>query len=158
MIDLAQRVASRFSIAYRVALRYRSKLAADLGVDEFAKELESHLKLDGRQIRIDTKGFAGSRQTVYVSFVNLPHGVGSAGGGAEAMNNRMVFSVEGFSKEGGPPPAGKVKVQLTASSLPSEYRLRAKSGPPNAVVKYLADFINKVVKEVPPKYTHTQQP
>lgn len=42
------------------------------------------------------------------------------------------------------------------STLPREYALRAKTGTPSQVAQYLAIFINKVVQEVPPKFTHTR--
>ncbi len=131
--------------------------AAVLDRAAFIAELESLLNLDGRRIIVN-RPILGSSATVYINFINLPEGVGGAGGGAEAENNRMMFSVGDFTKEGGPPPSGKVKVEMKLSMLPREYKLRAKSGPPQAAAKYLADFINKVVKEVPPHFTHTKQP
>ena len=80
------------------------------------------------------------------------------GGGAEAENNRMLFSIKGFGKETphSPPPTGKVKIEMMTSSLPREHKLRGRTGTPAQVAKYLADFLNKVVKEVEPKFTHTK--
>ena len=99
--------------------------------------------------------FAGSGgDRVYVNFFNLPPGIGAAGGGAEGENNRMMFTVEGFGDEG--KPASKVTVEMTTSALPREFRLRKKSGPPGAIARYLADFLGKVVRDVPPHFTHTK--
>lgn len=143
---LVQKVATRFS-------------AENGGSEEFIKMVESHLNLDGRQVTFDNVSrLGGSRyDTVFVNFINLPKGVGGAGGRAEAENNRMLFSIEGFGKETphSPPPTGKVKIELRVSALPREYKLRGKTGTPAQVAKYLADFLNKVVKEVEPKFTHS---
>jgi len=145
--DLTKRVATRFA-------------AESGGSEEFIKMVESHLNLQGRQIKFDNVSkLAGVRyDTVFVNFINLPKGVGSAGGGAEAENNRMAFSIKGFGKETphSPPPTGKVQVEHRLSAMPREYRLRGKTGTPAQVAKHLADFLNKVVKEVEPRYTHTK--
>jgi hypothetical protein len=147
--QLVQKVATRFA-------------AENGGSEEFIKLVESHLNLQGRQISFDNLNrFDGPRyNNVYVNFINLPQGYGRAGGGAEAENNRMLFSIAGFGKENphSPPPTGKVKLEVRVSSLPSQYRLRGKTGIPAQVAKYLADFLNKVVKEVEPRYTHSTPP
>lgn len=130
------------------------------GSEEFIKAVEAHLNLQGRQIRFDNVSkLAGTRyDTVFVNFINLPKGIGGAGGGAEAENNRMLFSIGGFGRETphSPPPTGKVKIEMLVSAMPREYRLRGRTGTPAQVAKYLADFLNKVVKEVEPKFTHTK--
>lgn len=146
---LIQKVATRFS-------------AESGGSEEFIKMVESNLNLQGRQISFDNVNrFApkGKQFTmVHVQFINLPTGVGGAGGGAEAMNNRMTFSIEGFGGEtpNSPPPTGKVKIEHRTSFLPRANNLRGKTGTPAQVAKYLADFLNKIVKEVEPKFTHTR--
>lgn len=144
---LVQKVAARFA-------------AEGGGSEEFIKAAESQLDIKGRQVSFDNVSrLAGTRyDTVFVHFYNLPKGVGRAGGGAEAENNRMMFKVEGFGKETphSPPPTGKVKIEMMVSALPREYRLRGKTGTPAQVAKYLADFLNKVVKEVEPRFTHSQ--
>lgn len=96
-------------------------------------------------------------ESVYVNFVNLPEGAGGGGGGAEAENNRMSFWIHGFygAEPHASPPSGKVKIEHANSALPREYRLRGKSGKPEVIAKYLADFLNRVVVEVPPRWTHT---
>lgn len=146
-------------ITQKVATRFAAESG---GSEEFIKMVESNLDLDGRQISFDNiNGFApkGKQYTmVHVQFVNLPTGVGSAGGGAEAMNNRMTFSIEGFGGEtpNSPPPTGKVKLEQRVSFLPRANNLRGKTGTPSQVAKYLAAYLNKVVKEVEPKFTHTR--
>jgi len=129
----------------------RTAAATPMSAEEFKREVEKHLNIGDRQVsvRVDTSfGTVG----VYINLVNLPKGVGGAGGGAEAENNRMMFSVR-FPDN----PADKVKVEQTVSRMDRKYKMRAKSGHPAQVAKYVADFINKVVKEVEPKFTHTKQ-
>lgn len=113
----------------------------------------------GRQIRISNRHAPNRRRTdaVHINFVNLPPSVVGGGGGAEAENNRMSFWVEGFDREDehAPPPTGKVKVEMATSALPRDYKLRAKTGTPERIAQYLADFLNKVAREVPPKFTHS---
>ena len=144
---LVQRVATRFA-------------AEGGGSEEFIKMVESNLSLQGRRITFDNESrLVGNRyDSVFVNFINLPTGKGGAGGGAEAENNRMSFTIEGFGKDTphSPPPTGKVKIEMRVSALPREYKLRGKTGTPAQVAKYLADFLNKVVKEVEPRFTHSQ--
>lgn len=127
-----------------------------LGPTQFAEDLQRMLELDGRQVRITSKGLGGF-STTFVNFINLPKGT-STGGGAEAENNRMAFSVEGFDAKDpeASPPSGKIKVEMRVSALPREFKLRSKTGTPAQIARYLADFINRVVKEVEPHYTHTR--
>jgi hypothetical protein len=145
-------------ITKKVATRFAAESG---GSEEFIKDVESHLDLQGRQISFNNlNSLAGKRyDTVYVNFINLPKGVGGSGGGAEAENNRMSFTIEGFGQETphSPPPTGKVKIEARVRALfPAQYKLRGKTGTPAQVAKYLADFLNKVVKEVEPKYTHSK--
>ena len=139
---LVQRVATRFA-------------AEGGGSEEFIKMVESHLNLQGRQVHFENRSrLAGDRyDTVFVNFYNLPTGRGG-GGGAEAENNRMSFVIEGFGRETphSPPPTGRVKIEMRVSAFPREYKLRGRTGAPAQVAKYLADFLNKVVKEVEPKF------
>lgn len=143
----------------KVAARFAAESG---GSEEFIKAVEAHLNLQGRQISFDNVNkFAPTNhryETVYVTFINLPTGVGGAGGGAEAMNNRMSFSIDGFGGEtpNSPPPMGKVKLEQRTSFLPRANNLRGKTGTPAQVAKYLADYLNKIVKEVEPKLTHTR--
>mgnify|MGYP003422081184 CR=1 FL=1 len=143
----------------RTVYSYDRTASEEGGSAEFQKELLAALKLNGRRVLIKNQ-LLGRSDAVYINFINLPEGVGGAGGGAEVENNRMLFRVEGFDKtdEHAPPPTGKVKVELQTSALPREHKLRAKAGTPSQIAKYLADFINKIVKDVEPKYTHTKVP
>lgn len=127
-----------------------------LSQGSFSDLLRSHLELQGRQIF-----YKEGATALFVNFVNLPEGIGSAGGGAEAQNNRMMFTitwprVRGVYADDKAVAEGQVRVEQSVSALPREYRLRAKSGRPEVIARYLADFINRVVREVPPKYTHTR--
>lgn len=146
---LIQKVAARFA-------------AESGGSEEFIKMVESHLDLQGRQISFDNVNRFAPKghqyNMVQVLFTNLPTGVGGAGGGAEAMNNRMIFGIEGFGggTPNSPPPTGKVKIEQRVSFLPRANNLRGKTGTPAQVAKYLADYLNKIVKEVEPRFTHTR--
>lgn len=126
---------------------------AGMGSGPFTQDLLSLLEIGDRQVRIRK----GGHDTVFVNFINLPQGVGGAGGGAEAENNRVMFMVSGFGRESevAPPPTGKVKVEMRVSALPRSYNLRAKTGTPSAIARYLADHLKRVASEVPPHFTHT---
>jgi len=134
-----------------------------MGAEDFEALLRSHTELDDRQLMVRAKhGLGGpsrAYESVYVNFINLPKGSGHGGGGAEAENNRMSFWIHGFhgSDPHAPPPRGVVKVEMSNSALPRAYKLRAKTGSPAVVAKYLATFLNKVVQEVPPKFTHSHR-
>ena len=122
---------------------------------EFIALLKSHLQQNRMQIRIrNYETSPSARNSVYVNFINLPEAIAGTSG-AEAENNRMSFWIEGFGRNL-PMKDGMVKVQMHNSALPREYRLRAKTATPEKIAQYLADFLNKVVKEVPPNYTHTK--
>lgn len=129
------------------------------GAIEFVETLlEGFRHNNDRQLYVVIDQSWGSQKVddVNIRFINLPPRIGAAGGGAEAENNRMSFWVKGFSSDNAPPPTGKVKINMSTSSLPRTHTLRAKSGAPLAIAKYLADFLNKVVAEVPPLFTHTR--
>lgn len=128
---------------------------------QFVEELRGHLRLQGRHISIRVTPLRLVRDQaddVYINFVNLPEGVGGAGGGAEAENNRASFWVRGFGFNGAPTPTGKIKVELSNSVFRMEGipNMRAKTAAPGVVAKYLADYINKIVETVPPNFTHTK--
>jgi hypothetical protein len=133
----------------------------------FVDALRAELEIGDRQVGITVQPGYGFKkdESVYVNFINLPKGIGSAGGGAEAENNRASFWVRGFP--GVNVPADTVKVEQSNSSLykgagaPSRetrVSMRAKTGVPGAVVKHLAAFLNKVARDVPPRFTHTGMP
>jgi hypothetical protein len=132
---------------------------------EFAADLERRLNIRDRQVRVkvDTSWGPRKEESVYVDFANLPKGIGSAGGGAEAENNRASFWVRGFGPASAS-EAAKVKAEQSNSSLykgagaPSRetrVTMRAKTGTPEQVAKSLADFLNGVVKDVEPRFTHS---
>lgn len=133
------------------------------GAYEFAELLKSLVNTQGRQLRVAIEhrlgGPAHYYESVYVNFINLPTELGrGGGGGAEAENNRMSFWIHGFNgaDQHAPPPKGVVKIEMSNSTLPREYKLRGKTAAPEAIAKYLATFLNKVIAEVPPRFTHTQ--
>jgi len=121
-----------------------------LSADQFIEKLESLLSIGDRQIRIR----ADSGQ-IFVNFINLPKGVGGAGGGAEGENNRAMWVMYGFHQDHSI-PVEKVKLKEILSRF--DQRLKGKTGKPEAVAQYLAAFINKLAAEVEPKYTHTKPP
>lgn len=130
-----------------------------MGSAEFVDYLRSLLDIGDRQIRLENYSRLGDTYAdVYVNFINLPEGIGGAGGGAEAENNRTSFWIYGFDKSDphASAPRGKVKVVLSNTTLPREHRLRAKTAPPEKIAQYLANFLNKVVREVEPRFTHTR--
>jgi hypothetical protein len=138
--------------------RYDRRTAAGPGsAEHFVEMFQSHLKIGDRYVvaRVEASWGPKKVEDVYVNYINLPKGIGGAGGGAEAENNRMSFWVRGFGEAGAPSPTGRVRVEMATSALPREFKLRAKAGPPDAIAKYLADFLSKVAAEVPPKFTHT---
>jgi len=130
-----------------------------LGSADFIEEVQRQLRIGDRQISFRNHSTLGgsSYAEVYVNFINLPRSIGGAGGGAEAENNRSSFWVRGFDRSDphAPPPRGKVKIEMANSTLPREIRLRGKTGTPQQVARYLADFLNRVVREVPPRLTHS---
>jgi hypothetical protein len=133
-----------------------------MNADDFVQLLASMTPADRQTSIRFQKSFAGERGggSVYVNFINLPQGIGGAGGGAEAENNRASFWIHGFQYDPSVPVA-KVKVDsnnnvfhrswLGAPAVP----FRAKSGSPTVVAKHLADYLARVVATVPPRFTHT---
>lgn len=135
--------------AASVAYSYNRTAADDDWAKDFEAELRKHTKLNGRQLFVKGTALSASN-SLYVTLINLPTGVGGAGGGAEAENNRMSFMIR-FE-----PDHSKAKIEQSVSALPREYKLRAKTAPPAAIAKYLGDFLSKVTKEVEPRLTHTK--
>lgn len=91
---------------------HMSKKAGSGGSEDFIREVQGLLRLEGRQVYFKNESRLGglSYADVDISFVNLPQGIGKAGGGAEAENNRMRFTVRGFDKSDPslpPPPPEK---------------------------------------------------
>jgi len=92
---------------------------------------------------------------LFVNFYNIPKRT-EPRDRAELENNRMMFTVTGFGRENAPPASGKVKIEQSLSALPRACRLRAKSGSPEQIARYLAEFLNEVSAKIPPKYTHSR--
>jgi hypothetical protein len=120
-------------------------------VDRFIREfseLAAGVASERRLIyRVSRLG--GGEPTLFVTFINLPSGrLGSGGGGAEAENNRMTFSLR-FSDNA-------ARVEMIVSALDRKYRLRSRAGTVPAIARYLADFLIKVASEVPPNFTHSR--
>lgn len=101
----------------------------------------------GRQLKVSPAPLGGS--DVWVTLINLPAGIGEAGGGAEAMNNRILFIVRGGV--GG----ASAKVEQCSSAFPRSYSLRAKTATPEKLAAYLGAFLEKLASEIAPKFTHT---
>jgi hypothetical protein len=137
--------------AARVVQRFAEESGGPQAFVKLVQELAEH-KLRDRHLKFRTYEARGSdRGSVYVNFFNLPKSVsGAEGGGAEAENNRMMFSVY-FSPDG-----ASGKIEMTVSALPREYRLRAKTAPLPQLARYLVDFLTKVAADVPPNFTHTK--
>lgn len=101
---------------------------------------------------------------LFVAYYNIPSPAGRDG--AEKMNNRLLFTVTGFGRgPDEPPPTGKIKIEHTTAEgldrLGAERivpRLRGKTGAPAAIARYLAEYIERVAREVPPKHTHSRAP
>lgn len=132
----------------------------------FVEHLQSLLNIGDRQISFSNRNrFAPAHRAyemLYINFINLPQGIGGAGGGAEAENNRTMLTVDGFGGESpnAPAPTGKVKVKLSMSTsmpLAERKKFRAKTGTPERIAEYTADFLNKIVQEIPPHFTHTRK-
>ena len=121
-------------------------------IEEGAGGIEScvrkHLDVGNRQVIFRPQALGGGG--VNITYINLPEGVGGAGGGAEAMNNRFLLTVD-------PAGPGKVKVETLVNSFDRKWRMRARTGTEEKVGKAIAMHLNKIAKEVPPKFTHTRQ-
>jgi uncharacterized Zn finger protein (UPF0148 family) len=131
------------------------------GAADFEAMLRRYASIGDRHLWVEHEHRLGGPshyyESVYVNYVNLPTGIGGAGGGAEAENNRLLFKIDGFhgADPHAPPPRGKVKVDMLVSALPREYSFRAKTGSPEVIAKYLGAYLTRIATEVPPNYTHT---
>lgn len=132
------------------------------GAEAFIEQTKALLKLKGRQIKFRNKSSIGNPYSmVAIDFFNLPEGYRDE---SEQENNRVHFQVTGFDPNDpkAPPPSGKVRVELRFANVGDPFgariNLRAKSAPVAQAAKYVADFINKIVEEFPPKYTHSKPP
>ena len=118
----------------------------------------SSLARDGRTVLVGhLAGFVpGPRNgSVKVVLYNLPfkRHKENRGGGAESMNNRMLFMVDRFNSD----PlvtADTVVVEQLVCDVNGARPLRKKTASPEKVAAYLAKFINQVVETFPPNLTH----
>lgn len=135
---------------------------ADEGSAGFIEAVQAQLQVGDRLVVFRNRSELGGLRydTVFVNFYNLPKDVAlrKAGGGAEGENNRQLFMIDGFGRESPrtPAPTSKVKIEQSVNALSRAYQLRGKTGTPAQVAKYLADHLNKVVREVEPNFTHTR--
>ena len=131
----------------RLADRWKVAAEEAMSPEEFKKLLEGQLKPNGRFIAVSVAKPLANEQLVFVTLINLPEELGKKRD-VEGMNNRLQISID-LTRP-------KVKAEQMSSQLPREFKLRGKSGTPAQIAKHVADFLNKVVQEVPPKYTHTK--
>ena len=115
----------------------------------FCDYVKKHAKVGKKYLSCDNYNqFNKAYDVIHITFINLE----GTPGGAAAMNNRYQISVEGFDRSLGlPPPKGKVKCQTMtrASWAFGDLKLRGKSGNPDAIAKYIADFISELAKTEP---------
>ena len=126
-----------------------------MNVEDFIAAIKEQAP-QNRQTRINKSLASGQ---VFLNFINLPHGYGAEGGGAEAENNRSLLSISGFAKDGSIP--GKLKVeQLIKLKVEHEIHvvnLRGKTAKPEIILGYVVAYLNECAK-VPPHYTHSTPP
>lgn len=131
-------------------------MRTEMGSGDFIDLVGRLVDLRGRQLFYKNESIlSGLRYDfVLLTFINLPES--GHGGGAEAENNKMGFSVDGFGKDTphSPPPSGKVKLEHRTSAFPREYNLRGKTASPEVVAKYLASYLNDFISKVEPRFTH----
>lgn len=95
----------------------------------------------GRQIHVSTGALSSlGSPTLFVTFINLPAGIG----GAEAMNNRIQFTIRNG------------KIEQLSSAFPRSYSLRAKTASPEKLAAYLGAFLEKLATEIAPRFTHSK--
>lgn len=135
--------------------------SAEEFIIHFMSEL-SPLVIEKRWVRADFSNRFSDRPksaSVSVNFFNLPEDrvKQRRGGGAEGENNRQLFMVWGFEPDASVPVA-KVKLDQSINSVgyPGNWapKMRAKSGSPEKVAAYLAQYINDVAASFEPNYTH----
>jgi len=120
--------------------------------DAFIRELQGYFGPEVNERQVFYRMREGA---LHVTYVNLPRGSGSGGGGAESQNNRMSFDVDGFSSTTYRAMYhGKLKIEQS-TTFDRSRKLRAKTGTPSVIARYLADYLNKFAAEVPPKFTHS---
>lgn len=127
-----------------------------MGSDDFVEAVKAKADLgDGYLVTSTHNKYNDNYDSAHIAFYNVPKEAGRGGGGAVAMNNRLLMFVEGFGKgQNEPPPKGKVKFSVGAAELlPRDMRPRGKTASPERMVDYVADIISgasKLPSELPP--------
>jgi len=122
--------------------------AAATGMDSqgFANDLQRRLQLKRGHLHVNVHNqFSKANDQAIVTYYRVPKGAS----GVDLMNNRSIWTIEGFSKQlGSGPPTGKVKLKVLVNgqSLVSDdvQRIRGKSGTPVKISEYLAKHIQKL--------------
>ncbi len=116
-----------------------------------------------RYVLADQAGSLGydgrGRGTASVTFINMPYErvKQRRGGGAESENNRMLFFVRGFNSGEALFRIGvdRVQVEMLVNNIsPREENLRKKTGSPDKIASYLANYLNQTAEKYPPQFTH----
>jgi hypothetical protein len=119
-------------------------------LNEFLEALAPKLHLGDRFIRVTADDQFG-HSSATIRFVNLPVSVVERreGGGAEAENNRATYMAR-------PAKDGKVQVEEIGTVFYKHASLRKKTATPEKAAKHLADHLNDIAENVPPRFTHTK--
>lgn len=136
-------------------------MISGMNAEEFIAQLEAalaHVRAERTVLAKFEPGFVSgpTNGTVFVTFINLPFArfKERRGGGAEAENNRVLFSVDGFSSDPGVPVA-KVTVETRVNNVVSrDRRLRKKTAAPAKIAEHMAKYIGEVASSTSPNFTH----
>lgn len=104
----------------------------------FSDYLTQLLDIRDRQIFMK-EGVTG---TFYVQFYNVPKRISD---GAERENNRLMLTVEQVRGKS----TVKVDLVVRGPAFGTAFKLRSKTGEPEAIAKYVAAFLNRAAKEEP---------
>ena len=132
--------------------------------NEFLQQLRLNLSplVHERALLADySRGFSPGpgRGSVAINFINLPlnRHQQRRGGGAESENNRQLFMVWGFDADPDS-PVEKIKVEQSTNGIGSSSewapKMRSKTASPDKIAAYLANYINEIASQFPPKLTH----
>ena len=116
-------------------------------MDEFVESLRGHLVKafdEDRVVKVNKRAYA-----TFVHFYNYPAFFARGVSASEAENNHQMFSIS-------PAKDGKVKLEHRVNMLSRDTYLPVKTGTPAAIGRYLAGHLNRIVRTVEPKYTHTK--
>jgi hypothetical protein len=137
-----------------------------IDMEDWLMQLKRLLDLGDRHINLDPHPDTGQ---LFINYYNLPEATycANAGGGAENNNNRIMLTVLFPGKHGWydkPVAEGMLRVSLavlsvgTSQAFRNDYKLRGKTCAPEKMAEYIATYLNKVARQVPPKYTHSKPP